>query len=110
MSTTNTAPFGSKAWHDHNAAEVASRPVTNTERKPLTPDQIDTFRPVPAIAGFNAPEDLYKILGPGAGLPRPAAQHLTRIIWELTERIAYLEFAEKFRIAPHQRSTDQRTT
>jgi hypothetical protein len=77
-------------------------------RKPLTPDQFEAFRPAPAASGAGSKEDLFKILGPGAGLPRAAAQQLTNIIWALQERVALLEFAEQFRVR-HLPGTEKRS-
>ena len=43
--TTNKPVFGSPEWHAQNAAEVASRPVTNKVRKPLTPEEFESYKP-----------------------------------------------------------------
>jgi hypothetical protein len=45
----NPHPFGSDAWKQHNDAEVASRPTARLDRRPLTPEQLESYRPKPAV-------------------------------------------------------------
>ena len=47
MASGNPHPYGSKEWHDHNAAEVANRPTALLNRKLMTPEELDSYRPKP---------------------------------------------------------------
>lgn len=94
----NPHPFKSEAWHEHNRREIASRPTAVIDRKPLTPDQWDSYRPKPAPAVVvpkpTTKSDLLKIIGPGLGTDIRAARQLTEFIWKLVERIESLEAAQ----------------
>lgn len=49
MRTGMPTPYGTAAWRawqqQQEAAEIAARPVTNRPRRPLTPSELDSFRP-----------------------------------------------------------------
>jgi hypothetical protein len=99
-SAGNPYPFKSPEWHAHNQKEISSRPVTNQERKPLTPEQIDSFRPKPAaqvvlgVDAFPSEEVLLRIIGHDMGTVSTGAAKLVRIITGLNRRIEVLEKAQ----------------
>jgi hypothetical protein len=91
----NPHPFNSKAWHDHNAAEVASRPTAILNRKPLTPDQLAAFRPKPdVVPQLSALDDLNQKLF-NWGVPKQAAARIAQEIAALLARIEALESAQQ---------------
>jgi hypothetical protein len=79
-------------------------PNHSPERKPISPSQFESFRPKAVVADVDAAaprvagstqDELFQLLGTGAGLPRSAATRLTAVIFSLSERIAALEKAQQ---------------
>lgn len=79
-------------------------PATGAPKKPLTPNQLDAFRPqlagkaIPHAIQHQLKDEVYSLLGPGSGIPRPQAQRLAEIIASFADRIGALE--EALRIKP----------
>lgn len=90
MATTDLDLAGQRA-----VAAVNQRIGVNRTRKPLTPEQIESYRPKAAVAStvpaFPNKMELSKLLGEGSGLPVAAAQRLALYITLLEKRIAALE-------------------
>lgn len=91
MATTDLDLAGQRA-----VAAVNQRIGVNRARKPLTPEQIESYRPKAAVAStvpdaFPNKLELFKLLGEGSGLPAVAAQRLAQYITLLEQRIAALE-------------------
>jgi len=50
-SSVSPFPYGTKEWHEwvrqKEAEEIAARPVTNRKRRPLTPEEFESYKPKP---------------------------------------------------------------
>lgn len=85
--------FKSPEWHKAVSDETNSRPTAHLERKPF---DFDAHRPQAAQAlqqhsTMPSEYEIYKLIGPGSGLPPAAAERLARWIHQLHRRVEVLE-------------------